>query len=534
MTKHRISRRDFIQSSAALAATPALLEAAASDGESGCPATPLQRTSKDYNPRYAGPRWHLIYGSYTGVEEFALNELQKMTQRYVPYVIEVRSAREPVNHDANLLVVGTSVNNPLIAEIASKGAFELPTKPESYTTICLRSPWNKERRIVVVAGADSSGTLYGAIDFNKRLASLTSDDPTRIRETLDNLGEFSAEESPALENRGIWSWGYVIYNYRRFFDNMARLKLNRLLFWNDIPPLNCRQVIDYAHSRGVKVVLGFPWGWGVENLNPKSSEDRRLVKDDVLCRVETSYEHLGMDAIYFQTFTETSNKEIGGTPIAVLARDWVNDIAGAVLSRYPTLHIEWGLHATSILDNYNDLESLNPKVEIVWEDAGVIPYSYDPVPTISEGGHHNPLDSVDATIEYSKKLATLRPHNGFAMVAKGWTTLRWGTEFEHPGPFIMGERAASFIEERLRERQPRWDYVNSLWLVNYPYALRFLQQVRDFSTAKMTVLALIEDGLFEEKIQPSAALFAEMLWNPSRSTNQLLELAMSPYYARIL
>jgi hypothetical protein len=120
------------------------------------------------------------------------------------------------------------------------------------------------------------------------------------------------------------------------------------------------------------------------------------------------------------------------------------------------------------------------------------------------------------------------------MVAKGWTTLRWGTEFEHPGPFIMGERAASFIEERLRERQPRWDYVNSLWLVNYPYALRFLQQVRDFSTAKMTVLALIEDGLFEEKIQPSAALFAEMLWNPSRSTNQLLELAMSPYYARIL
>ncbi len=552
MTRQRISRRVFIRGSvgaagATLAATPALLSSAqvsareATTGPQGtsselesaeCPATRLQKASKVYKRRYEGPRWHLIYGSYSGAEEFALSELQKMTQRYVPYVIEVRQASGPADHDANLLVVGTGVNNPLIAEIASKGAFELPTKPESYTTICLRSPWNKERRIVVVAGADSSGTLYGVIDFNKRLASLTSDDPTRIRETLDDLGEFSAEESPALENRGIWSWGYVIYDYRRFIDNMARLKLNRLLFWNDIPPLNCREIIDYAHSRGVKVVLGFPWGWGIDNLNPNSSEDLQLVKDDVLCRVATSYEHLGMDAIYFQTFTETSNKEVGGKPIAVLARDWVNEITAAVLTRYPQLHVEWGLHATSILENYKDLESLDPRVEIVWEDAGVIPYSYDPLPTIPEGRYHNSLDNIDATIAYSKKLATFRPHNEFAMVAKGWTTLRWASEFEHPGPFIMGERAPGFIRERLRERQARWDYVNRLWFVNYPYALRFLREVRD-SASKMTVVALIEDGLFEEKIQPSAALFAEMLWDPRRSTNDLLEHAMNPYYTRI-
>jgi hypothetical protein len=96
----------------------------------------------------------------------------------------------------------------------------------------------------------------------------------------------------------------------------------------------------------------------------------------------------------------------------------------------------------------------------------------------------------------------------------------------------MGERAPGFIRERLRERQARWDYVNRLWFVNYPYALRFLREVRD-SASKMTVVALIEDGLFEEKIQPSAALFAEMLWDPRRSTNDLLEHAMNPYYTRI-
>ena len=47
---------------------------------------------------------------------------------------------------------------------------------------------------------------------------------------------FSA--APALENRGLWTWGYVIYDYRRYLDNMARLKLNMLVVWNDCAPRN--------------------------------------------------------------------------------------------------------------------------------------------------------------------------------------------------------------------------------------------------------------------------------------------------------
>ena len=386
--------------------------------------------------------------------------------------------------------------------------------------------------MVVVAGADSSGVLYGVVELNKKLASVTPDDPKEIPQALDNLREFSAYESPLIENRGIWSWGYVIYDYRRFIDNMARLRMNRLLFWNDDAPLNCQEIIDYAHSRGVKVVLGFAWGWGMDSLDPTSSEHRRLIKDDVLCRFGTQYKHLGMDAIYFQTFTETSDKQIGGTPIALLARDWVNDIGGALLDKYPELRIEWGLHATSILDNYKYLESLNPRITIVWEDAGVIPYAYDPVAKFDSASSPQTLGNIDATIDYSKKLATFRPGSEFAMVAKGWTTLRWTTEFEHLGPFIMGERAPEFVRNRLRERQPRWDQVDALWLANCPYALRFFQEVRACSRSKMTVLGLIEDGLFEEKIQFSAALLSEMLWNPRRSVEEVLMLAMNPYYVR--
>ena len=519
MTKQRFTRRDFMERSAgaaalAMASVPTLLnptplltreapaggdESSAPRGMAECPATRLQKASKEYKPRYEGPRWQLIYGSYRGTDEFALDELQKTTQQYVPYVLEVRNAGEPLDSDAHLILLGTTASNPLMAELEKKGAIIVPRKPEGYTCACLRSPWNPNRKCVVIAGADSSGTLYGVMHFNKKLAGFTRDDPKELRQTLDNLVEFNTQESPAIQNRGIWSWGYVIYDYRRFIDNLARLRMNRLLFWNDVPPLNCHEIIDYAHSRGVKVVLGFAWGWGMEDLDPNSREDRQLIKDEVICRVDQFYGRLGMDAIYFQTFTETLKKEIGGNPLAALARDWVNDIAGAILARYPDLRIEWGLHATSILENYKHLESLDPRIVIVWEDAGVIPYAYDPITRPISNSFPASLDNPEATIEYSKKLATFRANSEFAMVAKGWTNLRWETEFEHHGPFIMGERAPDFIRNRLHERQPRWDYVNSLWLQNYPEALRFYQAILAASPSRMTVLGLIEDGISRKR-----------------------------------
>jgi hypothetical protein len=182
------------------------------------------------------------------------------------------------------------------------------------------------------------------------------------------------------------------------------------------------------------------------------------------------------------------------------------------------------------MENYVDLKRLDPRLTIVWEDAGDLPYSYDPDVAFSEGKLPRGLNTLDATIDYSKKLATFRPGSEFAMCAKGWTTLRWESEFEHHGPFIIGERAHEFIYDRLEERQPRWDYVNAKWAENYPAALRFYREIRNATSAPMSVVGLIEDGLFEERIQMSAALLGEMLWNPRRDEKDILHAALSPYY----
>ena len=115
-------------------------------------------------------------------------------------------------------------------------------------------------------------------------------------------------EAPCIERRGIWTWGYVIYDYERFIDNMARLKMNTLTIWNDCPPENCSDVIEYAHARGVETVLGFHWGWGLPSFSLASREDRDAMRKQVVANYETNYRHLDLDGIYFQTLTETPER----------------------------------------------------------------------------------------------------------------------------------------------------------------------------------------------------------------------------------
>ena len=119
------------------------------------------------------------------------------------------------------------------------------------------------------------------------------------------------------------------------------------------------------------------------------------------------------------------------------------------------------------------------------------------------------------------------------MVPKGWTNLDWRNEFENHGAFILGERSPEFIERRLRDRQPYWDRVNDLWLANYPVAARFYREILDCGPPRTTVTALVEDGLFEARIQPSVALFAETVWNPSRDERELLRRALFPYNGKL-
>jgi hypothetical protein len=483
-----------------------------------------------FTPRYQGRRWKIIYGSYTGIEYCAVNQLQRLVQRYLPYVIKVVPTfnKELISSD-HLILVGTPKNNPAIKEILSIEKLEVDHNEQGYLIACLDSPWEIGCRMMLVTGITDRGVLNAVQGLGKHLAIslatkyLTSPEGRpNLRKSFDSLPDFQIREAPIIEYRGIWTWGYVIQNYRRFFDNMVRLRLNTAIIWNDVPPINSPQVIEYAHHLGISIIFGFQWGWGLPGLNLSDRQERLKIKEMVLENYRTHYLLLDLDGIYFQTLTEHSTIEKDGITTAQAACMLVNDTSSELLTLNPNLQIFFGLHATSIKENYRDLITLDPRVSIIWEDAGGIPYSYEP--------EVDPDVPFEKTLDYSRRIATFRPGTRFGLVAKGWTTLRWEDEFEHHGVFILGEQDQVSIQQRLSERHSQWNRVNALWMKNFHFASRFYREINSLAPAGMIVTGLVEDGGFEEVIQPSVALFAESVWNPNQPDEALVQAALNPYY----
>jgi len=476
--------------------------------------------------RYPGSRWLLVYGNYAEPERVATNRAQACAQYYLPYLLEVAPAAEVTpDGDTHVMLVGTAKSNRWIAQTIDRGLVRAPEKAQGFTIACLDAPWGDGKRAIVICGADARGTLYGAEEFCARTlyGGLPNDGAEPRRDDFDKMADFTLTEAPAIDDRGIWTWGYVIYDYKWFLDNMVKLKMNMLTVWNRTVPLNMDRIIEYAHARGIRIIPGFHWGWGSDNrFDIANPADLPALKRDIIDTYQREYAGLDIDGIYFQTQTEHNELTRDGRTMAAIARDFVNYVAEGLYEIKPDLHIQFGLHATSIREHYTDFEALDPRVTITWEDAGMLPFSY--YPTLGAEGEY------EATLEYGKQLAQFRRDSGFAMVPKGWICLRWGREFEFHGPFILGERAPRGIHERLLDRSGYWEGQNQQWYRLFPYAARFYREMLEEKPKSTLVTGLVEDGLFEANIQPSVSLFAETLWNPHQSDHEILARAMRPYY----
>ena len=61
-----------------------------------------------HKDRYTGIKWTIVFGSYENVEAFAVDEMQRMVQLYVPYLLEILpQANETTLNNDNLIVIGT-------------------------------------------------------------------------------------------------------------------------------------------------------------------------------------------------------------------------------------------------------------------------------------------------------------------------------------------------------------------------------------------------------------------------------------------
>lgn len=462
-------------------------------------------------------RWILIADNYFGFEQKGIDMLYGAVSELLHYVLITKDAKGLTDTDIaenNLIIVGKLGSNTYLNECGSKKITNTPSKSEGYSIFVGESVFCKDNQMIVIEGYDEAGVLYGCVDFcNKYLGEeifKNKDiwtDKTFTAPFEDKLNPWSISTASEIKRRAIWTWGHVIYDYRKFFENMAKIRLNEVVIWNDVLPINAKQVVEYAHSLNIKVIWGFSWGWGVvcsDILESYSKETLETLKRSVIEQYEKDYLPTNADGIYFQSFTELQQDFVGDKCVAELVTELVNEISGALLEKYPTLEIQFGLHATSVKKQLDHIKKVDKRFRIVWEDCGSFPYEY----------YADRVDNFEETLAFTSDILRLRGENEkFGIVAKGTLKLDW-QNFEHfSGPYILGERNENYIKERQISKNKIWKLQQADWLKNAEYARRIVLEIANNSSDSV-VQALVEDAMFENEIMLPIALFAEMLWTP--------------------
>ena len=88
---------------------------------------------------------------------------------------------------------------------------------------------------------------------------------------------------------------------------------------------------------------------------------------------------------------------------------------------------------------------------------------------------------------------------------------------------MLGVTNDGYREKRAREKEFYWRFVLPYWLRKAPFLQKLLQTIANADVSDRLVTALVEDGLWEESSHISAALFAELCWDPQTDLDEILD-----------
>lgn len=480
-------------------------------------------------------QWIVVCGKYNGLEKRAAEIVVAAMQPYLKLVVVVKESdelTETEKKENDLFLLGTPDSNSEIAKLQAAGRIACGKGDEGYAITSEKSAYNEEKRMIVVAANGERGVLYGVVDATGVYFKEVALPPKAPKGKTDVRNEnyfpsafnadtlpFRKESEPSVKKRALWTWGHCIYDYKRFFKNMALLKLNQAVIWNDYAPVNAKEVVAYAKSWGVEIFWGSPWGWDTSMPTEAASlEPTEEVVQALVGKYADEYADTGAAGLYFQSFTETSQEKIGGKYIAEAVVDFVNAAAKKMYERFPNLELQFGLHADSVKNRIFAMEKVDPRIRIVWENCGDTPYSYDP----------NDVSNFDETMAFSEKIATLRGKNEkFGAVLKGMPTLDWDHFFHIRGPFALGVNHERFTRGRDEYRRELWKHYQADWLVNGWRTQALVKRLVAKNGGDMSLQLLVEDGMFEETIYFPAALCAESLWDANEENGKLVSRVAS-------
>lgn len=462
-------------------------------------------------------KFAIIYGQLENdIQKRAVEELSSVLLDYTfEYPICLRYDENKNMTDYKCIYIGTKQSHAYIRNTSKKTL----SKEEEYVI-------KVENNTVMIEGFDDAGVLYGAIDFYNQYIVKYEHPENENKDywvnflERDALPDFEYASAPSVKERGLWTWGHVMYDYRGYFDHMMKLKMNSVIIWNDFLPVNADDIVRYAHSCNIKVIWGFSWLWDTD-CNRFDLKNLAPFSQKILETYEREYEKIGGDGIYFQTFTELRKDNIGGVLIAEAAAKFVNTTAALFYEKYPDIEIRFGLHATSVKNRLEWIKEIDPRIRIVWENCGAFPFSYIP----------SDLESFDATKEFVGEISGLRGKDDrFGVVTKGLVKLDW-SQFEHlQGSQCIGLSSESMKRNRIERKRRIWRYIQAGWLKNADKAYEMVQEMIRVKGEDFCVFALVEDGMFEENMMYPVALYSEMLWNCHSDVKTLMkEVALRSY-----
>lgn len=462
--------------------------------------------------------WKIVYSNYSGMERKAVELISRemgaliLRDKGVYTIHTLACERESeTKPDSNAVVVGLYDESSVIREYIKPD--EIPEHGYAVRV----TGGSGGSRLALITANEPAALFYGAVDFVDdcfAYAAPMHGSVKLMHEVFDQpLPDYYSASAPAFLTRSVFTWGHVINDYREYFDNMARLKLNQVIIWNDFLPLNARDIVDYAHSCGIKLLWGYAWGWG-RKCEKEGMNDPNDIAKEVIDKYDRFYRDTGADGIYFQSFTETNADSIGGELIAERVTRFVNMTAGKIFEREPDLKLVFGLHASSVKDHLSFIAQVDERVEIMWEDCGSFPYGY--FPYLCE------TDDFEATAAFTDRILALRERGGTSMLFKGFMTLDWhGDRFVHQaGPYVMGMNSPRLAEHDRELLSPIWRQYQSGWLQNGKLAHIMANRILKNGGPGVT-LGLA--GQFAGGIWLPEALCAQILWDCGRPYEEIFD-----------
>ena len=457
--------------------------------------------------------WKIIYSSAEGVEaralEFLYGEMGDYMLRnkedYALHTLPCIKA-DKTTPDTNAVIIGQWKENEQLQKFIKEDEV-----PENGYFIRIKSnPENPEKQLILIAGANPVNVLYGVVKFMDDILYQTAynDGNGVIIDTnffFRPFQEMDFADAPETDVRSIFTWAHPIGNFQEYFKNAARLKFNRVYMWNEYPPINAKEVVDYAHSWGIEVFWGFSWGWSTR-CEITDISDLKAISTPILKEWHDVWSRLPGDGIYFQSFTETIEKELNGKSIAECVTEMVNYVANEILTERPGLKIVFGLHALSVKEKVSVISKTDPRLLILWEDCGRFPFTHMTFPFTPEENK-----------AFVRKLFAEK--HAMGLVYKGQLMQNWGTFAHQSGPYIMGHNGKKMQMIDLEVTETSWKFYDAYWSENGKLAYDLAQVIHQEGGKS------IELNIAAQLNGPShwpTAYVAELFWNSSRSYEEII------------